>query len=339
MKQNRSLTLIIIALLCISCNQKNEKHREDIIAEVNGIEINSSDLDMLVRQELFDELNRIYNIRDLALTELVKIKILEQEATKHNKSVPEFLRAYTDSVINRYSYDSLVSKYNLNTPTAMIYKTSMMQIPPDTYEGRLNQRSKLEYIIQTQLIDSLINKGNVKRFLYPPKSPRINMEKQAISYRGNKESDVTLYLISDFDCGKCIELHPIYDSIYSKYKDKVRFGYVNYSGAPSPLIIASEAMNNQGKFWEFYDTVFKINAMIDSTRIFDIADSLRLDMDKFRADFNSKQVVDKISSSFNIIEIAGIYATPTIIVNDRLLFNSGSYDEIARLIDIELNKK
>lgn len=339
MKQNRLLTLIIIALLCISCNQKNEKHREDIIAEVNGIEINSSDLDMLVRQELFDELNRIYNIRDLALTELIKIKILEQEAVKRNKSVPEFLRTYTDSVINHYSYDSLVIKYNLNTPATMIYKTSMMQIPPDTYEGRLNQRSKLEYLIQTQLIDSLINKGNVKRFLYPPKSPGINMEKQAISYRGNKESDVTLYLISDFDCGKCIELHPIYDSIYSKYKDKVRFGYVNYSGAASPLIIASEAMNNQGKFWEFYNTAFKINTMIDSARIFNIADSLRLDMNKFTADFNSGDIVNKITESFNAIEVAGIYATPTIIVNDRLLFNSGSYDEIARLIDIELNKK
>lgn len=339
MKKTRLFTLIIVTLLCISCNQKNKKHKEDVIAEINGIEISSSELDKLVQQELFDELNRIYNIRDLALTELIRNKILEQEAAKHNKSVADFLRAYTDSVISHYSYDSLVVRYNLNTPATMIYKTSMMQIPPDTYEGRLSQRSKLEYIIQSQLVDSLINKSNVKRFLYPPKSPGINMEKQTISYRGNTGSDVTLYLISDFDCGKCIELHPVYDSIYNKYKDKVRFGYVNYSGTPSPLIIASEAMNNQGKFWEFYNTVFKINAMVDSTRIFNIADSLRLDMNKFKTDFSSRDIVDKITESFNAIETAGIYATPTVIVNDRLLFNSGSYDEIARLIDIELNKK
>lgn len=330
---------MIITLLCFSCNQKKGKHKGDIIAEINGVEISSSELDKLVQQELFDELNRIYNIRDLALTELIKNKILEQEAMRHNKSVPDFLRTYTDSVINHYSYDSLVIKYKLNTPSVMIYKTSMVQIPPDTYEGRLNQRSKLEYIVQSQLIDSLINKSKVKRFLYPPKSPNINMEKQAISYRGNTGSDVTLYLISDFDCGKCIELHPVYDSIYNKYKDKVRFGYVNYSGTASPLIIASEAINNQGKFWEFYSTVFKINTMIDSVRIFNIADSLRLDMNKFTTDFNSKYIVNKITENFNTIEAAGIYATPTIIVNGRLLFNSSSYDEIARLIDIELDKR
>jgi thiol-disulfide isomerase/thioredoxin len=339
MKQIVLSVLIVTGFLFTSCNRNAGKQKADVIAEINGIEISSSELDKLVQQELFDELNRIYNIRDLALTELVSNKVLEQEAAKHNKSVPDFLRAYTDSVIGHYSYDSLVAKYNLDTPAAMLYKTSMMQIPPDTYEGRLNQRNKLEYIIRSRLTDSLINKGDVKRFLYPPKSPGINMGKQAISYRGNMESDVTLYLISDFDCGKCIGLHPVYDSLYNKYRDKVRFGYVNYSGTASPLIIASEAMNNQGKFWEFYNTVFKINAMIDSARIFNIADSLRLDMDKFTADFNSWDIANKITENFNAIEAMGIYATPTVIVNDRLLFNSGSYDEIARLIDIELDKR
>jgi protein-disulfide isomerase len=165
------------------------------------------------------------------------------------------------------------------------------------------------------------------------------MEKYAIAYRGNKNSKVTMYIISDFDCGKCIEHHSTYNSIYNKYKDRVKFGYVNYSGNPSPLIIASESFNNQGKFWEFHDTAFNIDVMIDSTRIFRIADSLQVNMMQFTNDFNSTEIRDKISQNFIGIENAGIYATPTIIINNRLLFNSASYDEIAKLIDTELSKQ
>ena len=194
----------------------------------------------------------------------------------------------------------------------------------------------LESVIQSNLIDSLIQNSNIKRFLYPPKSPKIQLEKKAIAYRGNLNSNTTVLLVSDFDCGKCIDFHPIYDSIYNSYKNKVRFGYVDFSSEPSPLIIASKGMNNQNKFWEFYDIVFNISTMIDSSKIFRIADSLQLDMNKFTSDFNSKEITEQITNDFSFISNSGIYATPTIIVNNRLIFNSGSYEEIARLIDIEL---
>ncbi|MDR1090625.1 MAG: SurA N-terminal domain-containing protein, partial [Prevotella sp.] len=154
MKQIVLSALIAIGFLFISCNQNSGEQKKEVIAEINGIEINSSELDNLVQQELYDELNRIYNIRDLALSELIEVKVLEQEALKYNMTVSEFIRHHTDSVIKKHTYDSLVHKYQIDGTANMIYKTSMVAVPANSYEGRLNQINSLQYRILSELIDS-----------------------------------------------------------------------------------------------------------------------------------------------------------------------------------------
>jgi len=52
----------------------------------------------------------------------------------------------------------------------------------------------------------------------------------------------------------------------------------------------------------------------------------------------NKIAADKINETINKLVEMGIYATPTIIVNGRLIYNSNSYNEISHLIELELNK-
>jgi predicted DsbA family dithiol-disulfide isomerase len=69
-----------------------------------------------------------------------------------------------------------------------------------------------------------------------------------------------------------------------------------------------------------------------------MAKELNIDLDKFANEFNSKELVDKIENAFIDLHQYGIYATPTIVINNRLLFNSGSYNVISELLNMEIKK-
>ena len=61
-------------------------------------------------------------------------------------------------------------------------------------------------------------------------------------------------------------------------------------------------------------------------------------MKKFEKDLLDKNVADKLSATIDILVEKGIYATPTIVVNNRLIYNSASYEEISYLIEKELKQ-
>jgi len=329
---------IISLLLIFSCNP-NVDNKNNIIAIINDENIYLQELDKLVIQELYDELNRVYTLRNVALDDLINKKLVIQEAKKRNVTSESYLNNYVDSVIEQYSYDSLIIKYRINQDLQYIHNVSLLSIPSQTFEGQILQNSKLRGIIKNELIDSLRQISIIDKYLYPPKNPHLKgLDNKVISYRGNLNSNVTMLVISDFDCGKCIEYHSIYDSIYNTYRDKVKFGYVNFSATPTTAIIASEVFNSQNKFWDFYEFVYQRNEFIDSIKAFEIAKELNIDLDIFANEFNSKELIDKIENSFIDLHQIGLYATPTIVINNRLIFNSGSYNEISELLNLELQK-
>ena len=69
-------------LLLCSCSNRDKS----IVAEVNGNEIYLSELSQLTTQETFDLLNTAYEIKLKALDDLIKRKLIEQEAADAGKT-------------------------------------------------------------------------------------------------------------------------------------------------------------------------------------------------------------------------------------------------------------
>ena len=61
-------------------------------------------------------------------------------------------------------------------------------------------------------------------------------------------------------------------------------------------------------------------------------------MIKFHADMHSKDIIGEIAQTINKLVEMGIFATPTIIVNKKIIYESNSYNEISNLLEMELNK-
>lgn len=329
--------IAILELLLLSCSNKPDSANSEVIALVNGEKIYSYQVDKLIQQELYDELNRIYNIKSEALDSYIDLEILHQQAKKENissdlyadKHVKWKIKSFgTDSLYNLYKLGERLKFHALNLSTAM----------QDTFGEKLSLKYNLRACIIQELIDSLKQNANINKYLYPPKSPNIDLNDLLVFYRGKSDSKVSVYIISDFDCNKCIESHLMYDSLYINYKNTVKFGYINFSTIPTLAQIACCAANEQGAFWEYHDSLYNQKNFIDSLTVYNIAKQVNLNIDKFQSDIRNIVIADKINQTIQRLIERGIFATPTVIVNNRLIYDSNSYDEISHLINMELDK-
>ncbi|MEK7125324.1 MAG: DsbA family protein, partial [Patescibacteria group bacterium] len=80
--------------------------------------------------------------------------------------------------------------------------------------------------------------------------------------KGDPKSSIVLEEFSDFQCPACGAAQPTVSQILKTYGDKIAFSYRHF-----PLLsihanafsaaLASECANDQGKFWEYHDLLFK----------------------------------------------------------------------------------
>ena len=105
MKQSLFISLL---LLLFSCSNANT----EIVAEVNGDNILLSDLSEASKQELFDLLNMAYEIKSKVLDDLIKKKLLENEAKKQNITTEQYLDLYMDMIGT--NMDSIKRLYGLS---------------------------------------------------------------------------------------------------------------------------------------------------------------------------------------------------------------------------------
>ena len=106
----KQLLFISLLLLLFSCSRVNVN--KEIVAEVNGESILLSDLSEASKQELFDLLNMAYEIKSKVLDDLIKKKLLENEAKKQNITIEQYLDLYVDMKIDANA-DSIKAFYGL----------------------------------------------------------------------------------------------------------------------------------------------------------------------------------------------------------------------------------
>lgn len=323
---------------CYFNNNKNTvSEKSNQIASIDSIPINYDEVDNLCRQELFDELSRIHLIRKITLEEIIKDKILQLEANKLNITVEQLKDSLNKNKITIASLEKFAKLMNISERVTELRET-LVSYNTNSSKGQEILTKRYKQYQLNLYIDSLKKTHQITISLMPPKSPTIKLDNLVVHYIGNLNSPVTFLVISDFDCSMCREHKDFFEKLCSKYKDKVRFGFTHYSSYVSNSAIASECAANQGKFWEMHDSIFNTKFIPDSVALFRMARNLNLDMITFSKDYKNKAISDRIMDNLLKLESAGIYGTPTIMINNRLIFNSTSLDEIEKMLKEEIEK-
>lgn len=82
---------------------------------------------------------------------------------------------------------------------------------------------------------------------------------------------------------------------------------------------ASIAAQQQGKFWEFHDQLYKHYNQLNDQVIEQIRSDLQLDPEKFSRDRMAPGTVAQINADIRNGQQAGVRGTPTVFINGKLL--------------------
>ncbi len=169
--------------------------------------------------------------------------------------------------------------------------------------------------------------------------------------KGNPDANVTVVEFSDFQCPACGAAFPATQTVFEKYKEKIRFVYRHFplTGLHPFAVSAAEASEcaaDQQKFWEMHDALFQQQSSWTATQSLDeakqnvrsIAQQLGLNMQSFDACLSGRQKISKVQEDRDAAIRFGVNSTPTFFVNGKLLKGALSAEAFSQEIEAALAK-
>lgn len=174
---------------------------------------------------------------------------------------------------------------------------------------------------------------------------KINLSKAPVL--GNPNAPITLVEYSDFQCPYCARTAPDVMAVLDKYPDKVRIAYkhfpLSFHPAARPAAIASVAAQEQGKFWEFHDVIFKKTSerqlKASAEDIIAYAKEAGLDVERFKQDMDTKsdEYAKRVQADYVEGQSVDVRGTPTLYLNGKKVQNR-SVTGLAASIDAILSQ-
>jgi protein-disulfide isomerase len=160
--------------------------------------------------------------------------------------------------------------------------------------------------------------------------------------KGSPFAAVTVEEYGDFQCPACgrAAAYIKQSNLHEKYGERVQWKYFHF-----PLIsihpfafnaaMAAECANDQGKFWEYHDTLFADQDKLRKSDLDTHAQELGLDTELFGACFKSRAKSETIRGDITQGERKGVQSTPTFFLNGELV---SDWTRLETLIDTLLSK-
>jgi protein-disulfide isomerase len=173
-------------------------------------------------------------------------------------------------------------------------------------------------------------------------------ENSSLHVRGPSNAPVTLEIYGDFQCPSCRVAAMLIKDLEADYGDKMREIFYEFPLAMHNHSVeaarAAEAAGIQGKFWEMHDQLYEhqdVWSKVSSVSFFfdTYAQSLGLDVARFRADCQSPDVQQMVISQGDAGAARGVQNTPTIFINGKLLRAGFTKEKIQEAIDAALAEK
>lgn len=137
---------------------------------------------------------------------------------------------------------------------------------------------------------------------------------------GSLDNKVLLFEFSDFQCPFCAKAHGTLKSFVDKHRDEVTLIYkylplTDIHRQAEAAARAGWAAHQQGKFWVYHDALFARQKELGEPLFIELATSLGLDVQKFKADFASLAAKAAIEKDLAWARQLNIGATPHFLMN------------------------
>jgi protein-disulfide isomerase len=164
------------------------------------------------------------------------------------------------------------------------------------------------------------------------------MERGPGPTKGAADAPVVMVEFSDFQCGYCRlfwrETLPKIEERYVRTR-KVLFVYRHMAIRGDASVLAAQAAScahDQGKFWQYHDTLFSQGSPLafTSARLKRYAAELRLDEKTFTACLDSGKHAERVEAETILGHALGANGTPAFLLNGRLAIGAYPFGAFQR---------
>ncbi|OGR02640.1 MAG: hypothetical protein A2284_16425 [Deltaproteobacteria bacterium RIFOXYA12_FULL_61_11] len=350
MKARIMVVVMALGLLVLACqpitpqNQQTKQQAaapamvsgpDDAVATIDGAKILRSEIEEEVKAQVFDLEDEIYKIKKRKVDELVEGRLLKLEAEKRKITEKELLDAEVENKFSEIPEPELRKFFDENKDRIQgTFEDSRERI--QRYLGSMRKGD-----LRAEFIEKLRKEHQVEILLPKPLRPAYTVPLYPEDpVRGPADAKVTFIAFTDFQCPFCKRSEDTVHEVLKAYEGKLKFVYKSFPLGFHPKgRRASEAAlcaKDQGKFWEFHDSIFENVQSLEDTDLSARAEKLGLDMTQFKPCFEERKHRALIDRDIEDGSKVGVRGTPAFFINGKKLSGAQPFAAFKEMIDEEL---
>ena len=158
----------------------------------------------------------------------------------------------------------------------------------------------------------------------------------ASGFLGNPKGDVAIVQFFDYDCGFSKRVEPRIEALL-KADPGVKLIPREFTIEPadsSPIAgRAALASIAQGKYAVYHQTMMSVpDHPLPVPRVFEIAQSVGLDMDRLRQDMEKPEIYAQIITNFNLARAIRVFQTPTFVIGNHIVTEPSAQIDFPALV-------
>jgi protein-disulfide isomerase len=325
LKANIPLVVGIFAL-AISANAQSEN---DVVVEVGGHKFTLADVEQKETGRLLQARNTYYQAQKSAINQFVDEQLLAQKAAAEHITVDELVKRDITSKIVDPTEEQLKFLYEL-LGSDQPYDKMRSQLL-EQYRQQRTTKIRAEYMktlaSETQVVTSFL-------------PPGVEVSLDGAPRTGPAHAAVTLVEYADYECPYCQQVYPSLKKLEKDYAGKVS---VVFKDCPLPMHShakkAAEAANcakEQGKFWEYNNTLFENPGKLDIAQLKDYSKALGLNTTDFDKCLDSGAEAAKVQKATDDAQALGLSGTPSFFINGHYYNGSMKYEALRDVVEHEL---
>ena len=182
-----------------------------------------------------------------------------------------------------------------------------------------------------------------------PNLPKLKAEGYVI---GSPTAPVEVVEFADFECPGCGQFATLTEpDIRAKYVNTglIRMRYMNFMIESHrntwDASLAASCANEQGKFWEMHDALFRDQDKWNSEATSNpkkvmrgMAEALGLNLSQYDSCIDTEKFRAQVQANFQEGITRGVNQTPTFLIGDKMYPGGLPWDEFKKVVDVELAK-
>jgi protein-disulfide isomerase len=282
---------------------------------------------------------KVYQLRHQTAEQLVMEAVVKAEAKKAGIPEDELLKREIEQKAQNPSDAEVKQLYDQAKAQGQIPEGMTLDDPKVKEQVVAAVSSQLKQERAKTFFEDLRKRYNIQ-VLVP--QPRVSVEAKGPS-RGPENAKITIIEFSDFQCPFCGKAYETVEQVMQTYAGKVRLVFRNFPLSFHPYAQkaaeASMCANEQGKFWQYYETLFKNQQKLTVADLKDHAKSLGLDSAKFDKCLDGGEKASVVAVDQAAGQKVGVQGTPAFFINGVMLSGAQPIEEFKRVIDQELAQK